>query len=99
VGDAGLWYLIADANEINKSPEAQLTAHIGQSLCLPNVVRVEHSNATTFKPYTCKKFGGIAPLHAQRPHRRRSEAVMPGAQILKSVNYLKATREKLIPKN
>lgn len=50
-GDSSLWYLIADANGINADPNAALTNYSGQTIKIPNVTRVVHSNSTTFKPY------------------------------------------------
>lgn len=46
-GDAGLWYLVADANGI--SSDSQLV--IGRSLTIPNRISNLHNNYQTFKPY------------------------------------------------
>jgi YD repeat-containing protein len=63
-GDAGLWYLIADANGLADS--AGLTA--GQVLVIPNVVANIHNNASTFQVYNPGQLiGYIAPTLPDPP--------------------------------
>lgn len=53
-GDAGLWYLIADANGL--SGNGDLVA--GQLVSLPSTVGTVHNNAGTFKPYNAANIVG-----------------------------------------
>ncbi len=51
-GDSALWYLIADANNIDVGPSDVMTGeHVGRSLTIPNAVSNIQNNASTFKPY------------------------------------------------
>jgi len=47
-GDAGLWYLIADANGIKASSELR----VGQTLTIPNQITNVHNSSSTFRPIT-----------------------------------------------
>ena len=51
LGDAQLWYLIADANGLTTGPTDSLDSQIGRSLRIPNVVTNLRNNADTFSPY------------------------------------------------
>ena len=51
LGDAQLWYLIADANGLTAGPTDSLDSQVGRSLRIPNVVANVHNNADTFSPY------------------------------------------------
>ena len=51
LGDAQLWYLIADANGLTAGPTDSLESQVGRSLRIPNVVANVHNNADTFSPY------------------------------------------------
>ena len=51
LGDAQLWYLIADANGLTTGPTDSLDSQVGRSLRIPNVVANVHNNADTFSPY------------------------------------------------
>ena len=51
LGDAQLWYLIADANGLTTGPTDSLESQVGRSLRIPNVVTNVHNNADTFSPY------------------------------------------------
>jgi LysM repeat protein len=46
-GDAGLWYLIADANGLKSDADLKT----GQTLTIPNQITNVHNNSGTFKPY------------------------------------------------
>ena len=63
-GDAGLWYLIADANGLNAS--ATLTA--GTTLVIPNQVTGMHNNASTFQVYDpMQALGDVSPTLPKAP--------------------------------
>ncbi|MGH8646396.1 MAG: hypothetical protein ACREX4_18835 [Gammaproteobacteria bacterium] len=51
LGDAQLWYLIADANGLTTGPTDSLESQVGRSLRIPNVVANVRNNADTFSPY------------------------------------------------
>ena len=51
LGDAQLWYLIADANGLTTGPTDSLESQVGRSLRIPNVVTNVRNNADTFSPY------------------------------------------------
>jgi hypothetical protein len=51
LGDAQLWYLIADANGLTAGPADSLDSEAGRSLRIPNVVANLRNNADTFSPY------------------------------------------------
>jgi YD repeat-containing protein len=51
LGDAQLWFLIADANGLTAGPTDLLDSQVGRSLRIPNVVANAHNNADTFSPY------------------------------------------------
>jgi hypothetical protein len=51
LGDAQLWYLIADANGLTTGPTDMLDSEVGRSLRIPNVVTNVRNNADTFSPY------------------------------------------------
>jgi YD repeat-containing protein len=51
LGDAQLWYLIADANGLTAGPTDSLDVQAGHSLRIPNVVANVHNSADTFSPY------------------------------------------------
>jgi YD repeat-containing protein len=51
LGDAQLWYLIADANGLTAGPTDSLQSQVGRSLRIPNVVANVRNNAETFSPY------------------------------------------------
>jgi YD repeat-containing protein len=51
LGDASLWYLIANANGLTEGPNDSLGAETGRTLRIPDVVANDHNNAHTFTPY------------------------------------------------
>ena len=51
LGDAQVWYLIADANGLTAGPDDSLESQVGRSLRIPNVVSNVRNNADTFSPY------------------------------------------------
>jgi Bacterial toxin 5 len=51
LGDAQLWYLIADANGLTAGPTDSLQSQVGRSLRIPNVVTNVRNNADTLSPY------------------------------------------------
>jgi len=51
-GDASLWYLIADTNQLAFGPSERLPdGEIGKSYIIPNVVNGFRNSADTFKPF------------------------------------------------
>lgn len=62
-GDAGMWYLIADANGLD--PAKGLLP--GDTIRIPNVVGSNHNNDTTFKPYSADDVIGDTTPHAKLP--------------------------------
>ncbi|AOJ64589.1 hypothetical protein WJ32_18595 (plasmid) [Burkholderia ubonensis] len=60
LGDANLWYVIADANGIQD--DSQLSTMVDQVVSIPPRVTNIHNDVTTFRPFSAKDaLGSIAP--------------------------------------
>jgi YD repeat-containing protein len=70
-GDASLWYLIADANNLNFGPDAGLpSTEIGKTYRIPNVVINVTGKGGAFKPYNVADVIGSGvpePAHLPGP--------------------------------
>lgn len=69
LGDANLWYLIADANGVNAGPTQALPpGEIGRVYRIPNVVDSLRNNASTSRPYNPAAIAGSsAPVPGLLP--------------------------------
>jgi large repetitive protein len=75
-GDAGLWYIVAEANGLTSTDMLKA----GQVLSIPNRVTNVHNTATTFKPYE-----PIRPIRAQG---KASTAGPPKSPAAKKSQYM-----------
>lgn len=76
-GDAGLWYLIADANGLRG--DADLAT--GQMLSLPNTVGTVHNTGSTFKPYNVATVMGDTSPYTVPPSASSSNCAQIGIII------------------
>ncbi|MGC1468520.1 MAG: hypothetical protein WA793_03990, partial [Sphingorhabdus sp.] len=77
-GDSALWYLIADANNLNYGPRDVLpVSEEGKTYRLPNVVDNLHNNANTFRPYNpAAIFGDNTPTPSIAQNQCRNQEAM-----------------------
>lgn len=67
-GDGNLWYLIADANGLAATPDAELTDYLGWALRIPNEVVSLSNTSGSFKPYNISDaLGDTTPTQPPPP--------------------------------
>ncbi|XZG71319.1 FG-GAP-like repeat-containing protein [Chitinibacteraceae bacterium HSL-7] len=81
LGDASLWWLIADANGLANDQELQ--ARVGQSLTVPNRVSNYYNSTSTFRPYSAERIvGDLSPKLPDPPPPPKSQCQQIGQVVM-----------------